>query len=101
MNDTPSQTTQFNIHGERTAPVAKTWQPIDTVPWDRYVLLCDKNAVRWDGNMEVGRWFCGATEYGCFWSPGGPNGGLEIGGHVSMGHYDDFTHWMDLPDDPE
>lgn len=86
---------------ERTAPVARFWQPINSVPWDRYVLLCDKGAVRWDGNMEVGKWFGEDEPSACFWSPGGPNGGLEIGGHVSMGHYDDFTHWMDLPDDPE
>ena len=50
--------------------------------------------------MEVGRWWGGAGDGACFWSCGGPNGGSEIGQGMS-GHYEDFTHWMDLPDDPE
>lgn len=79
------------------------WQPIETIPHDRYVLLCDaKDAVRWDGNMEVGKWF-GDAEDGCFWSCGGPNGGLELDGPHGWGggHYTRFTHWMDLPEDPK
>lgn len=76
------------------------WQPIETVPRDRYVLLCDKTAVRWDGNMEVGKWFGDDEPWACFWSCGGPNGGLEINGSSHGGHYDKFTHWMDLPPDP-
>jgi hypothetical protein len=77
------------------------WQPIETVPKDRYVLLFSRDAVRWDGNMEVGCWF-GEGEFGGFWSCGGPNGGLELNGceQGGPGHYGPFTHWMDLPPDP-
>ncbi len=51
--------------------------------------------------MEVGRWF-GDVDDGCFWSPGGPNGGLEVSGEYASGHYAGrFTHWMDLPEDPK
>ncbi len=77
----------------------KEWQRIDTVPHDRYVLLFSRDAVRWDGNMEVGKWY-GDEKGGCFWSPGGPNGGLEISGELRPGHYGEFTHWMELPEDP-
>ncbi len=76
------------------------WQSIETVPRDRYVLLCDKNAAAWDGNMEVGKWFGGDEPRACFWSCGGPNGGLELNGDSHPGHYDRFTHWMDLPEQP-
>lgn len=77
------------------------WQPIETVPRDRYVLLFSPHAPDWDGNMEVGRWF-GDEENGCFWSPGGPNGGTELSGeNATIGHYgNDFTHWMPLPKPP-
>lgn len=71
-----------------------SWQPISTAPWDRYVLLCDRSEPRWNGNMEVGKWFGENEPTACFWSSGGPNGGLEYG-------YNQFTHWMDLPEDPE
>ena len=79
--------------------MSNEWQPIETVPRDRYVLLYSRDAVRWDGNMEVGKWV-GDDESGCFWSCGGPNGGLELGEATGMGHYGPFTHWMDLPEDP-
>lgn len=68
------------------------WQPINTVPRDRYVLLFTPEAPDWDGNMEVGRWFGDDEAWACFWSPGGPNGGLEIEGN--------WTHWMPLPAPP-
>lgn len=69
------------------------WQPISTVPHDRFVLLLDSGNPRWAGNMEVGKWFGmpGDEDDGCFWSAGGPNGGLEL--------ERDFTHWMELPPD--
>lgn len=64
------------------------WRPIETAPDDRYVLLFDPSTPDWDGNMEVGR------RYGdCWWSAGGPNGGLEL--------ERDFTHWMPLPPQPD
>ena len=45
MNNEPtSQTT------ERSAPVAKTWQPIDTVPWDRYV-FCSATRTLFGGTV--------------------------------------------------
>ena len=66
------------------------WQPIETAPRDRYILLLDRSRPAWDGNMEVGKWFGGAGD-GCWWSSGGPNGGLEL-------EYD-FTHWQPLPPD--
>lgn len=70
------------------------WQPIKTAPKDRYILLFDAETPRWDGNMEVGKWFGGGD--GCFWSCGGPNGGLELDGFGETR----FTHWMELPTDP-
>lgn len=75
------------------------WQPIETVPKDRYVLLFADDCPAWDGNMEVGRWY-GDEHDGEFWSCGGPNGGLELGTPTSPGHYGRFTHWMDLPAEP-
>jgi hypothetical protein len=87
-----------------------TWAPIETHAEGRYILLCDKNYNRSDGNMEVGIWFEGDDgENACFWSCGGSNGGTEItcgdrdGGRYTTvyGHHYAFTHWMDLPDDPE
>lgn len=69
------------------------WRPIATVPKDRYVLLFDADAPDWDGNMEVAKWFGDDIE-GCFWSCGGPNGGLEVGGHRK------FSHWAELPKPP-
>ena len=78
----------------------REWKPIATVPLDRYVLLYSPDCPAWDGNMEVGRWY-GDEKDGCFWSCGGPNGGLELNGSASSGHYDRFTHWMDLPDCPK
>jgi hypothetical protein len=71
------------------------WHPIASVPKDRYVLLFDPESPRWDGNMEVGRWF-GEEDDGCFWSSGGPNGGLEIGGGNEPRQ---FSHWAELPQD--
>lgn len=68
------------------------WQPIETVPDDRYVLLFCPDTPSWNGNMDVGKWF-GDKENGCFWSCGGPNGGLELDGI-------EFSHWMDLPAPP-
>lgn len=68
------------------------WQPIETVPKDRYVLLFNQDTPAWDGNMEVAKWFGKEGDDGCFWSSGGPNGGLEVGG-VS-----EFSHWMPLPE---
>lgn len=68
------------------------WQPIATVPRDRYVLLFNPNSPDWDGNMDVGRWFGDDEPLAGFWSCGGPNGGLEL--------EDNFTHWMPLPDRP-
>lgn len=75
------------------------WKPIETVPKDRYVLLFSPDCPSWDGNMEVGRWF-GDGESGCFWSCGGPNGGLELNGDGHPENYDRFTHWMPLPTPP-
>jgi hypothetical protein len=75
------------------------WQPISTVPKDRYVLLYDPTTPRWDGNMDVGRWF-GDDQDGCFWSCGGPNGGLELS-DVGTSIPNRYTHWMDLPPDPD
>lgn len=66
------------------------WQPIETVPSDRFVLLFCDDEPRWAGNMEVGKWY--GEDAGGFWSCGGPNGGGELGNA--------FTHWMDLPEDP-
>lgn len=63
------------------------WQPIETAPRDRYILLLFPEQPDWAGNMEVGKWF--GEKDGCFWSVGGPNGGLELDR--------DFTHWMELP----
>jgi hypothetical protein len=71
---------------------AARWQPIETAPRDRYILLCDNLVPRWDGNMEVGKWFGDDEKYACFWSAGGLNGGLELGRS--------FSHWRELPDDP-
>lgn len=77
------------------------WNPIETVPKDRYVLLFDPSDQRWDGNIEVGKWF----EYeddqsmSCFWSCGGPNGGLELD-QSSEPTKSRFTHWMELPAPP-
>ncbi len=68
------------------------WQPIETAPSDRYILLLDRSRPAWDGNMEVGKWF-GDASNGCWWSSGGPNGGLEL--------EFDFTHWMPLPPPPD
>lgn len=67
------------------------WKPISTVPKDRYVLLFTPDNPRWAGNMEVGMWF--GEDDGCFWSCGGPNGGLEL-------NQDNWTHWAELPSDP-
>lgn len=69
------------------------WHPISTVPRDCYVLLFTEDAPRWDGNMEVGRWFGDDNPSACFWSRGGPNGGLELGDMT------DFTYWTHLPSD--
>lgn len=70
------------------------WQPIETVPKDRYVLLFNPHEPAWAGNMDVGKWFDdGFGNGGCFWSCGGPNGGLEL--------EDPFTRWMELPAAPE
>jgi hypothetical protein len=71
---------------------AARWQPIETAPRDHYILLCDNLVPRWDGNMEVGKWFGDDEKYACFWSAGGLNGGLELGRS--------FSHWRELPDDP-
>lgn len=75
------------------------WQPIETAPRDRYILLFSPDGPRWDGNMEVGKW--AGDDDGCFWSCGGPNGGLELGDVTSGSHHGNrFTYWMDLPADP-
>jgi len=85
------------------------WKTITTHPRDRYILLFSPDRPRWDGNMDVGKWF-GDETWGCFWSSGGPNGGLEIGipkgldtsGHIfnnGWGGEQEFTHWAELPDD--
>ena len=76
------------------------WQPIENVPDDRYVLLFACNCPRWDGNMEVGKWYPDEENGGCFWSCGGPNGGLELE-YDCHGHHGRFTHWMDLPPDAQ
>jgi len=73
------------------------WQPIETVPKDRYVLLYTEDEPDWAGNKEVGKWFDGDGDNewfrgGCFWSIGGPNGGLELERK--------WTHWMELPPSP-
>lgn len=79
---------------------ALSWQPIETAPRDRYVLLFSPEAPAWDGNMEVGRWY-GYDEGGGWWSCGGPNGGLELSGPGAPGHYGGrFTHWRELPEPP-
>lgn len=70
------------------------WQPIETVPKDCYVLLYEPEIPTWAGNMEVAKWFGDLDDGGCFWSCGGPNGGLELG------TYRQFTHWRLLPDPP-
>ncbi len=85
----------------QTTDRVTTWQPIETHPCDRYILLCDRNAVDWDGMMEVGRWYDDEQGNGNFWSCGGPNGGLELDGDSHPGHYDRFTDWMDLPEPPK
>ena len=64
------------------------WKPIETAPKDRYVLLLDPSIPEWAGNMDVGKWY-GDEHDGCWWSCGGPNGGLEL--------EFEFTHWQDLP----
>ena len=74
------------------------WRLIETVPHDRYVLLFSPHAPRWDGNMEVAKWY-GDNE-GCFWSCGGPNGGLELNDEAPGHHQNTFTHWMELPEEP-
>lgn len=73
------------------------WKPIETVPRDRYVLLFDPDTPAWDGNMEVGKWFGDDEPHACFWSCGGPNGGLEIGGGTESRQ---FSHWAELPVSP-
>jgi len=79
----------------------RSWQPIETAPKDRYVLLFSPLAPAWDGNMEVGHYF-ESDGVGQWWSCGGPNGGLEISGDHSTGHYGGtFTHWMELPEEPQ
>lgn len=77
---------------------ARGWQPIETVPHDRYVLLYAPDCPDWDGNMEVGRWF-GDEDGGRFWSCGGPNGGLPLDEYCGH-HGETYTHWMDLPQSP-
>jgi hypothetical protein len=72
------------------------WSPISTVPKDRYVLLLRDDTPAWDGNMDVGRWF-DDERGGCFWSSGGPNGGLEL----NMQGWGKYTHWMELPSTEE
>lgn len=66
------------------------WQPIETVPKDRYVLLYTPDEPDWAGNKEVGKWFGG--DDGGFWSCGGPNSGLELESN--------WTHWAELPPSP-
>ncbi len=73
------------------------WRPIKTVPKDRYVLLYTPDRPEWDGNMDVGKWF-GDDNSGCFWSCGGPNGGLELSGPY---HRAKFTNWQELPEPPK
>jgi hypothetical protein len=68
------------------------WKPINSVPRDRYVLLFCPDDPDWAGNMDVGKWFGDDEPTGCFWSSGGPNGGLELERN--------WTHWMELPQPP-
>lgn len=75
----------------------RAWQPIATAPRDRYILLFSPETPRWDGNMDVGKWFGDDEEWACVWSCGGPNGGLEL---TNKG-WGDYTHWMELPDDAQ
>lgn len=73
------------------------WKPLtQPFPKDRYILLFSPGAPDWDGNMEVGQLWGD-----CFWSCGGPNGGLELDPEGTISHHDNaFTHWRDLPEAP-
>ncbi len=84
---------QINLFRAELARLLDTrvWHPIETAPRDRYILLLESDEPIWAGNMEVGCWYGG--DDGCFWSSGGPNGGLELDFDGTR----KFTHWMELP----
>ncbi len=78
------------------------WQPIETAPNDRYIMVYTPDSPGWNGNMFVVKWFGdgpvrSTTNYGevdCFWTCGGPNGGIDLDGIT-------FTNWMPLPEPPK
>ena len=68
-----------------------TWQPIETVPRDcTPVLLWIPDCDRGQPGVECGQWWGD-----CWWTNGGPNGGLD------MDEWDAATHWMPLPAPPK
>lgn len=79
------------VESLRKREAVNEWFPIDYAKsQNRYFLLFDPDTPRWDGNMEVGKWWTDAVG-GCFWSSGGPNGGGEL--------EDNYTRCMELPGD--
>lgn len=72
------------------------WQPIETAPRDGTYVLLYNGEPMWAGCYECAAWF-GEGETACWWSAGGPNGGLEVS-YVKDG---DLTHWMPLPEPPQ
>ena len=74
------------------AYLAMRWRTMDSAPKDRWILVCDRQEPDWAGNMWVVKWF-GDDEFACWWTSGGPNGGIDY-------ESDAFTHWMPLPTPP-
>lgn len=73
------------------------WQPIETAPSDRYILLLDRSRPAWDGNMEVGKWFGDASD-GCWWSSGGQMAGSNLSSTLPTGcRYRRATRRTDQP----
>jgi hypothetical protein len=86
---------QIATGGGSALALMSEWQPIETAPKDRYILICEANEPAWAGNMFVAKWF-GDDETACFWTSGGPNGGIDLEPRIYS-----FTHWMPLPEPPK
>lgn len=73
--------------------VTCTWQPIETAPKDRWVLLAYK------GHTTLGCWATD-VEHGADWE-----GQLGMAGWCAIewpnGEAPEPTHWMDLPEAPK
>ena len=73
------------------------WQPIETAPrgpredggpFGPAIILASPF-----GHRAIGYWSNGER--------GGPSGWMNIHDHRVMRYWNDFTHWMPLPDGPE